>query len=76
MPDAVTFEFGVRASLTLFVVIDPAGLAPVFVSLAGSRSAQTQAAIARRAVLLAGAVLLSFSVVGLSMRTSGSASWG
>lgn len=62
--EGVTFEFGVRALLTLFVVIDPAGLVPVFVSLAGARSPQAQASIARRAVLIAGAVLLSFSVVG------------
>jgi len=58
------FEFGVRALLTLFVVIDPAGLVPVFVSLAGGRSPQAQASIARRAVLIAGAVLLSFAIVG------------
>jgi multiple antibiotic resistance protein len=57
-------EFGVRALLTLFVVIDPAGLVPSFISLAGARSGQAQAAIARRAVLIAGAVLLSFSVAG------------
>lgn len=62
--ELVTFEFGARALLTLVVVIDPAGLVPVFVSLAGARSAQAQAAIARRAVLIAGAVLLSFSLVG------------
>jgi membrane protein, MarC family len=63
-PEAGTFEFGVRALLTLFVVIDPAGLVPVFVTLAGGRSAQAQAAIARRAVFIAGAVLLFFSLAG------------
>ena len=62
--EPAAFEFGVRAFLTLFVVIDPAGLVPVFVSLAGGRSTHVQAAIARRAVLVAGAVLLSFAVVG------------
>jgi multiple antibiotic resistance protein len=62
--EPVAFEFGVRALLTLFVVIDPAGLVPVFVSLAGGRSIHAQAAIARRAVVIAGAVLLSFAVVG------------
>lgn len=63
-PDASTIDFGIRALLTLFVVIDPAGLVPVFVTLAGSRSPQVQAAVARRAVLVAGAVLLSFAVAG------------
>ena len=62
--DAASLELGLKALLTLFVVIDPAGLVPVFVSLAGERSAKVQATIARRAVLLAGAVLLLFSVVG------------
>lgn len=62
--ELVAFDFGARALLTLFVVIDPAGLVPVFVSLAGGRSPQIQAGIARRAVLIAGAVLLSFAIVG------------
>ncbi len=57
-------EFTVKALLTLFVVIDPVGLVPIFVALAGARSAGTQSSIARRAVLVAGAVLLSFAVIG------------
>jgi multiple antibiotic resistance protein len=63
-PELVAFDFGARALLTLFVVIDPAGLVPVFVSLAGGRSPQAQASTARRAVLIAGAVLLFFAIVG------------
>jgi multiple antibiotic resistance protein len=62
--ELVAFDFGARALVTLFVVIDPAGLVPVFVSLAGGRSPQAQASIARRAVLIAGVVLLSFAIVG------------
>jgi multiple antibiotic resistance protein len=62
--DLIAVDFGARALLTLFVVIDPAGLVPVFVSLAGARSPQVQASIARRAVLIAAAVLLSFAIVG------------
>ncbi len=57
-------EFALKALLTLFVVIDPIGLVPMFVALAGTRSAETRAAIARRAVLIAGVVLLSFAVIG------------
>lgn len=60
----IAFEFGTRALLTLFVVIDPAGLVPVFISLAGRRSPEVQASIARRAVLIAGAVLLTFAIAG------------
>lgn len=62
--EAASLEFGIRALLTFFVVIDPAGLVPVFVSLAGGRSSEAQAVIARRSVLIAGAALLSFSLVG------------
>lgn len=62
--DAGAVEFGVRALLTLFVVIDPVGLVPVFVTLAAGRSVHGQSTIARRAVLIAGGVLLSFSLVG------------
>ena len=62
--ESATLEFGLKALLTLFVVIDPAGLVPVFVSLAGGRPAKVQATIARRAVLIAGAVLLLFSLIG------------
>ena len=62
--DSASLEFGRKALLTLFVVIDPAGLVPVFVSLAGGRSAKVQATIARRAVVIAGAVLLLFSMIG------------
>ncbi len=62
--EAATLEFGLKALLTLIVVIDPAGLVPVFVSLAGERSAKVQATIARRAVLIAAAVLLLFSLIG------------
>jgi len=53
-----------KALLTLFVVMDPVGLAPVFVALAGGRSAQEQARMARRAVRVAGGVLLSFALFG------------
>ncbi len=62
--ELIAVEFAATALLTLFVVIDPAGLVLVFVSLAGGRPPQVQAGIARRAVLIAGAVLLTFAIVG------------
>ena len=64
MVDAVTVEFGVKALLTLFVVIDPVGLVPWFATLTGGRSPAEQATIARRAVLIAATVLLFFAVAG------------
>ncbi len=57
-------EFAFKALLTLFVVIDPIGLVPMFVALAGPRPPEAQAIIARRAVLIAGVVLLGFGVIG------------
>jgi multiple antibiotic resistance protein len=53
-----------KALLTLFVVMDPVGLAPVFVALAGGRPAAEQVLMARRAVRVAGGVLLAFAVFG------------
>lgn len=53
-----------QAFLTLFVVIDPVGLVPVFVSLVGTRSPEEQRAIARRAVLIAAGMLGTFTIVG------------
>ncbi len=56
-------EFPIQALLTLFVVIDPIGLVPVFVSIAGRRPADEQASIAIRAVVIAGIVLFGFAVL-------------
>jgi len=53
-----------KALLTLFVVMDPIGLAPVFIGLAGGRSREEQRHTAQRAVLVAGAVLFTFALVG------------
>jgi multiple antibiotic resistance protein len=58
------FELGLRAFLTLFVVIDPVGVAPVFLGLVGARPRAEQKRIARKAVTVAGLVLLGFAVGG------------
>lgn len=46
------------------MVIDPIGVVPVFMALAGQRPAAAQARIARKAVLVAGVVLFAFAVGG------------
>ncbi|MCX7594033.1 MAG: MarC family protein [Fischerella sp.] len=56
--------FIVRAFLTLFVVLDPIGLVPIFLTLTGQHSPKVQARIARQAVLVAGGILFSFALFG------------
>src|SRR5882672_98210 len=53
-----------HAFLTLFVVIDPIGIAPLFLGLAGQRAPAERKVIARRAVVVAGGILVSFLLAG------------
>jgi multiple antibiotic resistance protein len=57
-------ELALRSFLTLFVVIDPIGVVPVFMGLAGHRPPAAQARVARKAVVVAGVVLLGFALGG------------
>ena len=54
----------VSAFVTFFVVIDPPGCAPIFSSLTAGATAAHQRAMAVRSVLVAGAILLAFALVG------------
>lgn len=58
-PDSIFQSF-----LTLFVVVDPIGVAVLFLGLAGSRSKTERRAIARKAVLVAMCVLFAFALFG------------
>lgn len=56
--------FLVTAFATLFVVIDPPGLVPLFIALTRGMDAQRRRAMARRACLIAAALLTLFGLAG------------
>jgi multiple antibiotic resistance protein len=56
-------------AITLFVVVNPIGLVPLFIALTTGQTAPQRSAIARRAVVIAAAILVVFVVVGQVMLT-------
>lgn len=64
LPIFIMVSFSFQAFLTLFVVIDPIGLAPIFITLVGQQTPQKQARIAYQAVSVAGAILVAFALGG------------
>ncbi len=56
--------FIVQAFLTLLVVMDPVGLAPSFVALAGTRTELERSRIAKKASIIAAIIVLGFALVG------------
>lgn len=57
-------ELFFAAFITLFVVIDPPGTAPIFSSLTSGASAAQRRSMALRAVIVASGILLAFAVAG------------
>lgn len=60
-------EFVFSTFLTLLVVMDPIGLAPAFIALAGKRNQLERNFIARKAVLVAGSIILLFLLGGQAL---------
>ena len=60
----MTADFLITAFVTLFVVIDPIGLTPLFVALTPGADAAHRRAIGLRAALIALALLAAFAVFG------------
>ncbi|ESR23568.1 MarC family protein [Lutibaculum baratangense] len=57
----------VSALVTLFVVIDPIGIAPIFVSLTHGMAPAERRRVAMRSVLIAAVVLVAFAAIGQPM---------
>ncbi|MCV6576931.1 MAG: MarC family protein [Cohaesibacter sp.] len=53
-----------NAFVTLFVTIDPIGLAPIFLAITSSANKQERFKIAFRAVVTAGFILVAFAIIG------------
>jgi multiple antibiotic resistance protein len=58
------FDYLVSALVTLLVVVDPIGLAPVYAGLTAGLPPAAQRQVAQRACLIAGAVLFGTALVG------------
>lgn len=54
----------ISAFVTLFVVIDPPGCAPIYASLASGAGPQQRRSMAIRATLIAGGILFGFALFG------------
>ena len=57
-------EFFLNAFATLFVTVDPIGLAPIFLAVTADVSAETRARIATQSSLIALIVLMLFALAG------------
>ena len=54
----------VTSFVTLFVIVDPIGLTPIFFSLTQDLSTNERRVVARRSVIIASAILLLFAIFG------------
>jgi multiple antibiotic resistance protein len=57
-------DFAISALVTLFVVVDPVGLAPTFLAVTEGLPPRARRSVALRASSLAGAILIGTAVVG------------
>jgi multiple antibiotic resistance protein len=67
MQDALTISaltFGTQAFVTLFVILDPPGAAPIFLSLASGKSIKVQRRLAWQAATVSLFVIVTFALFG------------
>ena len=62
-------DLALHSFATLFVTADPVGLVPIFIAIAGRHSVADQRAIALRAVVIAGIILIAFAILGDAILT-------
>lgn len=58
------WQYGLEVFVTLFAVINPVGIIPIFVGLTGHENTRQKKVTAFRGVLVAGIILLSFAFLG------------
>ncbi|MBO0902385.1 MarC family protein [Jiella sonneratiae] len=61
------FDVLLNGFTTLFVILDPLGLVPLFLALTPGAGSQTRSALALRASLIAFAILALFGLTGLAL---------
>lgn len=64
------YEIGLNAFVTLFVTIDPIGLAPLFLGVTAGMSRTERYSVALRSVLIAFCILVVFALVGRAILTT------
>jgi multiple antibiotic resistance protein len=67
MNDALTISaltFGAQAFVTLFVILDPPGAAPIFLSLASGKPIKVQRKLAWQAATVSLVVIVTFALFG------------
>ncbi|MEJ1159081.1 MarC family protein [Prosthecomicrobium sp. N25] len=60
-------DYILNAFVTLFVTVDPPGLAPIFVAVTARMTSDDRRHVAWRATVIAGLVLLAFALFGASV---------
>ena len=58
------FDYAVSALLTLFVVVDPVGLTPIFLAVTDGLPRTARRIVAVRASIIAGAILAGSALIG------------
>jgi multiple antibiotic resistance protein len=62
--EAMPLDFAISALVTLFVVVDPVGLAPTFLAITEGLPRAARRSVALRASVIAGAILIGTALLG------------